>query len=141
LETIESFRPEVGVLLNLTPDHLDRHASMEESAHAKARMFENQIGRDAAVLNADDPGVAQVVPARPQIFWFSRQKRVASGAFLHDGRIVFRRDGVETVVMRRDGIPLRGEHNLENVLAASVAAVLAGAEPAAVEDGVRTFAG
>jgi UDP-N-acetylmuramoylalanine--D-glutamate ligase len=141
LETIESFRPEVGVLLNLTPDHLDRHASMEEYAHAKARMFENQIERDAAVLNADDPRVAQVVPARPQIFWFSRQKRVASGAFLHDGRIVFRRDGVETVLMRRDEIPLRGEHNLENVLAASVAAVLAGAEPAAVEDGVRTFAG
>jgi UDP-N-acetylmuramoylalanine--D-glutamate ligase len=141
LETIEAFRPEVGVLLNLTPDHLDRHASMEEYAHAKARMFENQIERDAAVLNADDPRVAQVVPARPQVFWFSRQKRVASGAFLHDGRIVFRRDGAETVLMRRDEIPLRGEHNLENVLAASVAAVLAGAEPAAVEGGVRTFAG
>lgn len=141
LETIEAFRPDVGVLLNLTPDHLDRHASMEEYAHAKGRIFENQIERDAAVLNADDPRVAQVVPARPQVFWFSRQKRVASGAFLHDGRLVFRRDGVETVLMRRDEIPLRGEHNLENVLAASVAAVLAGAEPAAVEGGVRTFAG
>jgi UDP-N-acetylmuramoylalanine--D-glutamate ligase len=141
LETIEAFRPEVGMLLNLTPDHLDRHASMEEYAHAKARMFENQIERDAAVLNADDPQVAQLVPARPQVFWFSRQKRVASGAFLHDGQIVFRRDGAETVLMRRDEIPLRGEHNLENVLAASVAAVLAGAEPAAVEGGVRTFAG
>jgi UDP-N-acetylmuramoylalanine--D-glutamate ligase len=141
LETIESFRPEVGVLLNLTPDHLDRHASMEEYAHAKARMFENQIERDAAVLNADDPRVAHVVPARPQVFWFSRQKRVANGAFLHDGRLVFRRDGAETVLMRRDEIPLRGEHNLENVLAALVAAVLAGAEPEAVEGGVRTFAG
>ena len=56
LETIEEFRPEIGVLLNLTPDHLDRHASFEEYAAAKMRMFENQLERDAAVLNADDPG-------------------------------------------------------------------------------------
>jgi UDP-N-acetylmuramoylalanine--D-glutamate ligase len=140
LEIIEAFRPDIAVLLNLTPDHLDRHVSFDEYARAKARIFENQIERDAAVLNADDPETAQFVPSRPQVFWFSRQKRVAAGAFLRDGSLVFRKDGAETVLLRRDEVPLRGEHNLENVLAASAAAALAGAEPAYIAAGVRTFA-
>ncbi|MGH9756805.1 MAG: UDP-N-acetylmuramoyl-L-alanine--D-glutamate ligase, partial [Candidatus Acidiferrales bacterium] len=62
LETIESFRPEIGVLLNLTPDHLDRHASFGDYANAKLRIFENQLDRDAAILNADDPEVARRAP-------------------------------------------------------------------------------
>jgi len=139
LETIEAFRPEIGVLLNLTPDHLDRHASFEEYATAKMRLFENQLDRDAAVLNADDPEVTKRMPSKGQVFWFSRQKRVAAGAFLRDGQIVFRHDGEEVTVGRRDEIPLRGEHNVENVLAACAAAYLAGAEPGAIANGVRTF--
>lgn len=139
LETVESFRPEIGVLLNLTPDHLDRHASFAEYAAAKMRMFDNQIERDVAVLNADDPEVARRVPARPQVYWFSRQRRVAQGAFLRDGQIFFRHHGSEFALARRDQIPLRGEHNLENVLAACAAAYLAGADPAAVAAGVQSF--
>ncbi len=92
LETIEAFRPDIGVLLNLTPDHLDRHASFEEYARAKMRMFENQLERDAAMLNADDPEVTRRMPSRPHVFWFSRQKRVAEGAFLRDDEIIFRRE-------------------------------------------------
>jgi UDP-N-acetylmuramoylalanine--D-glutamate ligase len=141
LETIEAFRPEIGVLLNLTPDHLDRHASFEEYAAAKMRLFENQIERDAAVLNADDPEVTRRMPSRPHVFWFSRQKRVAEGAFLRDDRIIFRHDGSEAAVARRDEIALRGEHNVENVLAACAAAFLAGAGPAAIASGVKTFRG
>jgi UDP-N-acetylmuramoylalanine--D-glutamate ligase len=141
LETIEAFRPEIGVLLNLTPDHLDRHASFEEYAAVKMRLFENQLDRDAAVLNADDPEVTRRMPSRPQVLWFSRQKRVAEGAFLRDDQIVFRCDGSEVAVARRDEIPLRGEHNLENVLAACAAAYLAGAGPAAIASGVKTFRG
>ncbi|MGH9699590.1 MAG: UDP-N-acetylmuramoyl-L-alanine--D-glutamate ligase [Candidatus Acidiferrales bacterium] len=141
LETIESFRPEIGVLLNLTPDHLDRHASFEDYAQAKLRMFENQLDRDAAILNADDPEVARRAPAKPHIFWFSRQKRVAAGAFLHDDHIIFRNEGSEAVVARRDEIPLRGNHNLENVLAACAAASLAGAAPAAIASGIKSFQG
>ncbi len=141
LESIAAFRPDVGLFLNLTPDHLDRHASMEEYGRAKARIFENQGEHDAAILNADDPAAAQYAPARPQLFWFSRSKRVASGAFLRDGQIVFRRDGSETVLLRREDIGLRGEHNVENVLAAAAAALLAGAPPAAISAGVRSFAG
>lgn len=141
LETVESFRPEIGVLLNLSPDHLDRHATLEEYAAAKLRLFENQIERDAAVLNADDPEVTRRMPSAPHIYWFSRQKRVATGAFLHGEQIIFRCDGEETPLARRDEIPLRGDHNLENVLAACAAAYLAGAAPAAIASGVKTFQG
>ncbi|MGA7913953.1 MAG: UDP-N-acetylmuramoyl-L-alanine--D-glutamate ligase [Candidatus Acidiferrales bacterium] len=141
LETIESFRPEIGVLLNLTPDHLDRHGTFEEYARAKMRMFENQLERDIAVLNADDPEITKRMPAKPQIFWFSRQKRVANGAFLRENEIIFRNEGSETVLARREQIPLRGEHNVENVLAACAAAYLAGATPAAIASGVQSFRG
>jgi len=139
LETVEAFRPEIGVLLNLTPDHLDRHASFEEYAAAKMRMFDNQLDRDAAVLNADDPEVARRMPSRPQVYWFSRTKRVAQGAFLRDGQIIFRDRGSEIALARREQIPLRGEHNVENVLAACAAAYLAGAEPPAIAAGVNSF--
>ncbi|HYL64154.1 MAG TPA: UDP-N-acetylmuramoyl-L-alanine--D-glutamate ligase [Candidatus Methylomirabilis sp.] len=141
LETIEAFRPDVGVLLNLTPDHIDRHGSFEEYARAKQRLFENMLDRDFAVLNADDPQVAQRGPHHGQVYWFSRRKRVAAGAFLRDGQIFFRRDGAEDALMRRADIPLRGEHNLENVLAAAAASILAGAPIDAIEAGVRTFPG
>ncbi|HYL47685.1 MAG TPA: UDP-N-acetylmuramoyl-L-alanine--D-glutamate ligase [Candidatus Limnocylindrales bacterium] len=141
LETIEAFRPEIGVLLNLSPDHLDRHATLDEYARAKMRMFENQLDRDAAVLNADDPEVTRRMPSKPHIYWFSRQKRVAEGAFLRDDQIVFRADGAETVLARREDIPLRGEHSVENVLAGCAAAYLAGASPAAIAAGVKSFPG
>jgi UDP-N-acetylmuramoylalanine--D-glutamate ligase len=141
LETIQQFRPDIAVLLNITPDHLDRHASLEEYARAKFRIFENQLERDFAVLNADDPEVAHRLPAGPQVYWFSRQKRLAGGTFLRDNQIIFRSDGTETVLLRRDEIPLRGEHNTENVLAACTAARLAGADAAAIAAGVRSFAG
>ena len=141
LETIEAFRPDIAVLLNLTPDHLDRHASMEAYALAKMRMFENQTERDVAVLNADDVEITRRMPSRSHIFWFSRQKRVAEGAFLRDGQIIFRSDGAEIPLARRDEIPLRGEHNVENVLAACAASYLAGAAPAAIAEGVQSFAG
>ena len=139
LETIEAFRPEIGVLLNLTPDHLDRHASFEEYAAAKMRMFENQLERDAAILNADDPEVTRRMPSGPHIYWFSRQKRVAQGAFLLDNQIVFRMEGSEIPLLRREDIPLKGEHNVENVLAACAASYLAGADPASIANGVKTF--
>jgi UDP-N-acetylmuramoylalanine--D-glutamate ligase len=141
LEVIEAFHPEVGVLLNITPDHLDRHASFEEYAKAKARLFENQDEHDAAVLNADDAEASRFAPARAAVYWFSRTRRVAAGAYLRDGQIVFRRDGGDTVLMPREEIPLRGEHNVENVLAAAAAASLVGVSPGEIAAGVRSFAG
>ncbi len=141
LENTEALRPDVGVLLNLTPDHLDRYASFEEYAAAKMRLFSHQLDRDSAVLNADDPAVTKRMPSGQQIYWFSRQKRVAAGAFLRDGQVIFRREGEEVSLVRQQDIPLRGEHNVENVLAACAAACLAGADPAAIRSGVETFRG
>jgi UDP-N-acetylmuramoylalanine--D-glutamate ligase len=141
LEAISAFRPDVAVLLNITPDHLDRHGSFESYARAKARIFENQTEKDFAVVNADDAVAPQYAPARPQTFWFSRQKRVDSGCFLRGDEIVFRNDGTETVLLRRGDIGLRGDHNVENVLAAAAAAKLAGVDADLIAKGVRSFAG
>ncbi|MFZ0820390.1 MAG: UDP-N-acetylmuramoyl-L-alanine--D-glutamate ligase [Candidatus Acidiferrales bacterium] len=141
LELIDKFRPNIALLLNVTPDHLDRHASLEVYGRAKARLFENQVESDAAIVNADDDGAAQFAPSRPRVFWFSRTKRVARGIFLRDAVIVLRDDGLETVLLRRADIGLRGEHNVENVLAAAGAAFLAGVGPSAIASGVRSFAG
>lgn len=141
LELIDSFRPDISVLLNLTPDHLDRHASFEEYARAKARIFENQTERDAAVLNADDPAAAERAPSRPQMFWFSRKKRVVNGAYLQGDQIIFRREGKDVALLNRSQITLRGNHNLENVLAAASAAFLVGAAPQEIAAGVQSFPG
>lgn len=141
LEWIQKFRPDVSVFLNLTPDHLDRHGSLEEYGRMKARIFENQTERDAAVLNADDPRTPAYAPAAPQIFWFSRAQRVASGTYLRGEDLIFRREGAEVPILRRNDIRLRGAHNLENVLAAIAGAYLAGASPEAIATGVRSFKG
>jgi UDP-N-acetylmuramoylalanine--D-glutamate ligase len=141
LELIETFRANISVFLNLTPDHLDRHGTFEAYGAAKARIFENQTEADSAVLNADDPATTALVPSRPHVYWFSRKQRVAQGAFVQGKEIVFRHEGAEEVILKLADIPLAGAHNVENVLAAVVAARLAGAEPAAIAKGVRSFAG
>jgi len=141
LELIEAFRPNISVFLNLTPDHLDRHRTMEAYGAAKARLFENQTEEDSAVLNADDPSTTPYAPSRPQVYWFSRKQRVAQGAYVRGEEIIFRRDGREEVVLTRGDIPLAGAHNLENVLAAVAAIRLVGADAGAIAKGVRSFAG
>src|SRR5207245_1611812 len=141
LELIESLRPDIGVLLNLTPDHLDRHPSLDAYGRAKARLFENQTKGDAAILNADDPGLKAYAPTRAQVFWFSRRQAIDQGALLRGSEIVFRRGGTEEVLLRRENIGLPGAHNLENVLAAAAAALLSGAPPEAIATGVTSFAG
>jgi UDP-N-acetylmuramoylalanine--D-glutamate ligase len=141
LELIEKLRPNISVFLNLTPDHLDRHHTLESYGAAKARIFENQTEADSAVLNADDPGATPYAPAKPQVFWFSRKQRVAQGAFVKENEVLFRREGIEEKVLKLADIPLAGAHNVENVLAAVAATRLAGAEPASVAKGVRSFTG
>jgi len=141
LELIEKFRPDIGLFLNLTPDHLDRHKTMEAYAGAKARIFENQTELDAAVLNADDPPTLQFAPKKPQLFWFSRKQPVQQGACLRDDEIIIVHHGKEEFVMKQAEIPLAGAHNLENVLAAVTAARLAGVETGAIAQAVRNFAG
>ena len=141
LELIEKFRPNISVFLNLTPDHLDRHHTLESYGAAKARIFENQTESDSAILNADDHGTTPYAPSKPQVFWFSRKQRVAQGGFVKESEILFRREGAEETILKLADIPLPGAHNVENVLAAVAATRLAGAEPAAIAKGVRSFAG
>jgi UDP-N-acetylmuramoylalanine--D-glutamate ligase len=141
LELIETFHPDIAVLLNLTADHLDRHKTLEAYAAAKARLFEKQTESDFAVLNADDPATVALAPKRPQVYWFSRKQPVLQGAYLRGEEIVFRTKKQEEVLLKREEISLPGAHNLENVLAAVTAARLEGAPAAAISEAVRTFAG
>src|SRR5215467_11364657 len=141
LELIESFRPNIAVFLNLTPDHLDRHKTMAAYGAAKARIFQNQTAEDFAVLNADDSASAAYAPRRPQMFWFSRKTEVGQGAFVRGGGIVFRGGSGDEEILPLGEIPLPGAHNLENALAAVVSARLAGARPSPVASGIRSFQG
>jgi UDP-N-acetylmuramoylalanine--D-glutamate ligase len=140
LETIQTFRPRVAVVLNITPDHLDRHRTFDAYTNAKARIFENQQPDDFAVLNADDPTCAGLATrTRAQVFWFSRKKEINQGAYVRDGRIFFRDTKGQSEIMLVSEIPLKGGHNVENVLAAVCAGALLGCEPARIGKAVRYF--
>jgi UDP-N-acetylmuramoylalanine--D-glutamate ligase len=140
LETIQTFRPKVAVVLNITPDHLDRHRTFETYAVAKARIFENQTAADFSVLNADDPTCVQMVQkTQAQVFWFSRTKEVSSGAYVNDGRVLFRDQKRQHQIMLVSEIPLKGSHNLENVLAGVCVGMLMGCQPEQIRSAVRTF--
>jgi UDP-N-acetylmuramoylalanine--D-glutamate ligase len=141
LELIDTFRPNISVFLNLTPDHLDRHHSFGAYGAAKARIFENQTGEDAAILNAADAATTPYAPSLPRVYWFSRKQRVAQGTYVRGEEIVFRQDGAEEILLKLEDIPLAGGHNIENTLAAAAAARLAGAPAAAIAKGVRSFGG
>ena len=140
LETIQTFRPKVAVVLNVTPDHLDRHRTFETYVDAKARIFENQHADDFAVLNADDPVCVELSDrTRAQVFWFSRKKEVQQGASLRDGRILFRDSSGQQEIMVASEIPLKGAHNLENTLAAICAGALMKCAPERIREAVRNF--
>jgi UDP-N-acetylmuramoylalanine--D-glutamate ligase len=140
LETIQTFRPKIAVVLNVTPDHLDRHRTFEIYTDAKARIFDNQQASDFAVLNADDPScLAMGARTRAQVFWFSRQKEVQQGAWVRDGNIVFRDSKGQREILQVSEIPLKGAHNLENVLAAVCASVLMGCAPDKIRQAVHDF--
>src|SRR5258708_3562792 len=101
LELIQKFRTDVSVFLNLTPDHLDRHHSMELYSKAKARIFESQREEDFAILNADDPGTTPLAPTRPHVYWFSRKQRAAQRPFLPGADILFPNEASAELVPRR----------------------------------------
>jgi UDP-N-acetylmuramoylalanine--D-glutamate ligase len=140
LETIRTFRPHIAVLLNITPDHLDRHGSFAAYRDAKARIFENQQANDFAVLNADDPSSVELrTRTRAQVFWFSRKQVPTQGAYVSEGRIFFRDASRQREVMPVSDISLPGAHNLENVLAAVCAGVLSDVEPGRIRKAVGEF--
>ncbi|MGZ4822029.1 MAG: UDP-N-acetylmuramoyl-L-alanine--D-glutamate ligase [Terriglobales bacterium] len=140
LETIQSFHPEIAVVLNVTPDHLDRHGSFEQYLAAKKRIFQNQVSSDFAILNADDEQSARMAEGvQAQVRWFSRKKEVPQGAFVRNGRIVHRDDSGEHEIMPAGEIPLKGAHNVENVLAAVCVGMIIPCEPHRIRAAVKEF--
>ena len=140
LETIVEFRPRIAVILNITPDHLDRHKTFENYVNAKARIFENQRADDFTVLNADDPTTAGLSErTRAQLFWFSRKKEVEKGAFARGAHIYFRDGHGEREIMPLAEVSLKGAHNLENVLAGVSIGMLVGASRNRSAQAVRNF--
>jgi UDP-N-acetylmuramoylalanine--D-glutamate ligase len=144
LETIQNFHPTIAVVLNITPDHLDRHRTLDAYVAAKARIFENQTARDFAVLNRDDKiCVSLKSKVRASLTWFSRKpdgdSQREQGAFVRDEKIVWRSSGGEEDIMPISEIPLKGAHNLENVLAAVCVGKLAGCPVAAIRRAVAQF--
>ncbi len=142
LEGIDTFRPAIGSILNLTPDHMDRYAGFEDYVAAKQRIFLNQQKTEFAVLNDDDPKTANIaaqVASTPVLF--SRKKAQARGAYMRDGVLFYCDESGERKLFTADAIALKGAHNQENVLAACAMAILAGAAPDSLEASVRKFKG
>jgi UDP-N-acetylmuramoylalanine--D-glutamate ligase len=138
LETIETFHADIGVALNVTDNHLDRHYTFENYAAAKGKLLLNQRPGDSAILNADNAATAKYASVtRGSVLWFSLRGPVDRGAWLQEDEILV--DGAQLIEVRE--IPLRGRHNIENVMAAALATHLAGATLAHIEAAVKTFPG
>ncbi len=142
LETTDRFRPRVAAVLNLTPDHLDRHVTFERYVEAKSRIFANQTEADCAVLNRDDPATATLASRAPGgVLWFSRLQPLAHGVFLREGGIVAKLNGHVEGICPVTEIRLRGLHNVENVLAATACALWTGMAPETIRRGIAAFRG
>lgn len=142
LESIHTFRPRISAILNLSDDHFDRHGNMVGYAAAKARIYENQRGRDVALFNADEPQslrLAEHCSCRVQLF--SRKAGVEDGACVENGQLVIKVRGWATPICDVTDIRIPGDHNLENALAASAMAFEMGVSPESIAKTLKTFAG
>src|SRR3954451_5888427 len=142
LESTETFHPRIAVILNITPDHLDRHGTFENYALAKERIFAAQDENDFVVLNADNArSAAASARSKARVYWFSLEHPAPQGAWVEAGHVVFRmaKDAPLETIMPLSAIPLKGEHNVENVLGAVCASRLAGASPEVIRGAVENF--
>jgi len=139
LEQVESFHPWIAVLLNFSPDHLDRHPTVDAYAAAKARIFENQDGRDWAVINADDPEVLRISRGRAARRLFARDTALDEGTTIDGGWIVDRQPAAVTPLVPLTAIHLLGRHLIYDVMAAATASSIAGASPLAMTKAVDAF--
>jgi UDP-N-acetylmuramoylalanine--D-glutamate ligase len=146
LESTEEFHPKIAVILNITPDHLDRHGTFENYALAKERIFAVEDSNDSVVLNADNARTAEAAArSHAPVYWFSAKHEVSRGAWAQNGTVVYRsasdagpEAAIETILPLAK-ISLKGEHNVENVLAAVCAARLAGVTPAVIARAIEKF--
>jgi len=141
LEIIHFFHPYIAVLLNLAPDHQDRYSNNNEYYQAKFRITENQTSDDFLILNAEDENCRELAKrTKAKVLWFSRLSEVENGAFVKFGKIWIN-SGEKFFLMDIRDIPMVGNHNIENVLASSLAAFLAGATPINIAKAIREFKG
>lgn len=144
LESVDSFCPKVAVVMNLTPDHLDRHKTMEAYAAAKANIFKNQGPEEYLLLNKDDAIVAAMAAgAKSHVYYFSQQEILDEGIWLEDGNLVYRLDknGAPQVLIPAAEIGIVGSHNWQNAMAASLAALLMEQQPEIIAERLRAFKG
>ncbi len=142
LDTIDRFHPHIAVILNITPDHLDRYPGFEDYARAKAGIVRNQTPEDFAVLNADDPSLCAVrASLRSQLVEWSLTREVPAGAWVAGDTIVTRWKGPPETLMPVNDIPLPGAHNVSNVLAAVAVGMVGGCARAAMRRAVQSFRG
>ena len=142
LETIQQFHPWIAVILNVTPDHLDRHPSFEQYLSAKWKMFSNQTKEDFAVINLDDPLLASKADSVPSsIVWFSLKQSMQVGVWLEKATVKARIQSRDFSIGERSEIALRGDHNLTNVLAATAVGLLCGCLPDEIRQVLGTFQG
>lgn len=142
LELWDDLSPALSAVLNLTPNHLDRHKSMDDYAQAKANILRHQGPTDTAVLSADDSGaLAMRSDVRGRLRLFSRRGPVEDGAYVQDGQLWLCDQGQARALCPTSAIRLRGGHNVLNVLAAATLAEAAGLPDAAIVESIRTFGG
>ena len=141
LETVHQFKPEVSAILNITPDHLDRHHTMENYIAAKKRIAINQEITDTCVLNYEDEALREMAGSlRPKVFFFSSKRELAEGIFLNaEGDFIYRENGVETKVCNTSELHLLGTHNYENVMAAIAISAHIGVPIEAIREAVTSF--
>lgn len=143
LDTTKTFRPVVSALLNITPDHLDRHKTMENYENAKGKVFANQQKTDYFVVNADDaPSMKQAQKCKARVVPFSRVKKLDFGACLDDGTIIIvNGSGERHSICKETELKIPGKHNLENALAAAAVSYFAGIPVDIIASTLRTFEG
>ncbi|WP_195268725.1 UDP-N-acetylmuramoyl-L-alanine--D-glutamate ligase [Eubacterium sp. 1001713B170207_170306_E7] len=142
LETINKFRPVASAILNLSPDHMDRYGTMENYIAAKARIFENQRGEDFLVLNADDEQVCELGrQAQCRKYYFSLDKKVAQGAYAMDGGIFINDNESVIPICRVEEMGIKGPHNVQNALAATVLAYFMGVDVVSIAETLKSFGG
>lgn len=143
LETTSDFRPAVSAILNLTPDHLNRHKTMQAYGDAKARIAVNQTSDEYLIINYDDKtALALASQSGASIIPFSRKEILDAGAYLDGDEIVIRdRDGSVHAICSRNDLRIIGEHNVENALAAAAIAYYAGIDEKTIGDAIRAFPG
>src|SRR3990170_2056476 len=142
LETIEEFRPKISILLNVSPDHLDRYHNVSEYAEAKFRIFENLEKDDTAIINADEPWCPELsCRIKCHVVLFSRKKKLTNGIYTEDGWIISDIEGARFRVCEISSLGIKGVHNLENTMASVAAGILAGCDQHIIEPALKKFTG